>query len=109
MIFITPRTRRPSTTIESTRSLLEKWIASLEQPWVDNYAILLRSPIPTLNGKARMIGTVGAVRIPENQGDAVEIAYGVLSDFWGEGYASEALRMFVELYWDPKRKLVIDL
>jgi len=56
-----------------------------------------------------MIGIVGAVRILENQGDAVEIAYGVLSDFWGKGYSSEALRMFVELYWDPKRKLVIDL
>lgn len=56
-----------------------------------------------------MIGTGGAVRIPENQGDAVEIAYGVLSDFEEKGYASEALRMFAELYWDPKRKLVIDL
>jgi hypothetical protein len=52
-----------------------------------------------------MIGTVGAVRLPQEFEDAVEIAYGVHSDFWGNGYASEGLGMFVELYWTAGRKL----
>ena len=51
-----------------------------------------------------MIGTVGAVRLPPGKNDAVEIAYGIHSDFWGNGYASEALGMFVELYWAARRK-----
>jgi RimJ/RimL family protein N-acetyltransferase len=48
--------------------------------------------------KVKMIGTVGTVRVPQGLEDAVEVAYGIHSDFWGQGYASEAMGMFVALY-----------
>jgi hypothetical protein len=56
-----------------------------------------------------MIGTVGAVRLPPNQEDAVEIAYGILSGFWGRGFASEGLGLFVGLYWDAERVFSLSL
>jgi RimJ/RimL family protein N-acetyltransferase len=79
---------------------------SPEKPWIDNYAILLRTSGRLEGEKPKMIGTVGAVRLPQAFEDAVEIAYGIYSDFWGNGYASEALGMFVELYWAAGRKIL---
>ncbi|KAE9366327.1 hypothetical protein N431DRAFT_352635, partial [Stipitochalara longipes BDJ] len=101
----------PSPSIESTKILLEKWIHTPEKPWIDNYAILLRSADDE-GEKTRMVGTVGVVRLPGAEFvDAAEIAYGIHSEFWGKGYASEALGMFVALYWaagrtDVKKTLV---
>jgi RimJ/RimL family protein N-acetyltransferase len=102
-IHISLRTRKPSPKIDSTKSLLEKWIHSPDKPWIDNYAILLRAE----GEQPQMIGTVGAVRLPQGVNDAVEIAYGIHSEFWGKGYASEALGIFVKLYWQPERETYI--
>ncbi|PMD32166.1 acyl-CoA N-acyltransferase [Hyaloscypha variabilis F] len=96
-------TRKPFLSIEATKSLLEKWIYSPEKPWLDNHAILLRSS-GNEGEESRMIGTVGVVRLPGDAFfDSAEIAYGIHSDFWGKGYASEALGMFVGLYWTAGR------
>lgn len=76
-----------------------KFIPSAEKPWIENYAILLRlSHSSSTNQKPRMIGTVGALRLSSEE-DTIEIAYGLHSHYWGSGYASEALGMFIKLYW----------
>lgn len=49
-----------------------------------------------------MIGTVGSTRLADE--DAIEIAYGLHSDYWGKGYMVEALRMFIKLYWAVESK-----
>jgi hypothetical protein len=57
-----------------------------------------------------MIGTVGVVRLPGDAFfDSAEIAYGIHSDFWGKGYASEALGMFVGLYWTAGRESLFSI
>lgn len=48
--------------------------------------------------KRRMIGAVGA---PRNEPAGAEIGYKLHPDFWGRGYMSEALRLFIGLYWGP--------
>lgn len=43
-------------------------------------------------GKLRMIGVIGIVR-------EQEIGYRIHPDFWGKGFMSEALNMFIEMFW----------
>lgn len=42
-------------------------------------------------GKLRMIGVIGIVR-------EQEIGYRIHPDFWGKGFMSEALKMFIEMF-----------
>jgi len=71
-----------------------------------NFSIeLLHSPIPSTSTSTssvpiparpatrnRVIGVIGAVRGPE-------IGYMLHPDFWGQGYATEALDVFMTLFW----------
>jgi [ribosomal protein S5]-alanine N-acetyltransferase len=43
-------------------------------------------------GELRMIGIIGVVR-------EQEIGYRLHPDFWGKGYMTEALSMFIEMWW----------
>ena len=45
-----------------------------------------------------MIGIVGLPRIEARW---AELGYGLHIDYWGKGYASEALKLFIDLYWTP--------
>ena len=93
---------RTSTSLEQSEGMLRKRTPSPEKPWIENYAILLRSNVDGQAGdaiaKSRMIGVVGAPRMGPTGG---EIAYGLHPDFWGKGYATEALKMFIGIYWGP--------
>jgi RimJ/RimL family protein N-acetyltransferase len=40
----------------------------------------------------RVIGLIGAVRAPE-------VGYMLNADYWGRGYATEAMRAFMPLFW----------
>ncbi|KAF1925807.1 acyl-CoA N-acyltransferase [Didymella exigua CBS 183.55] len=40
----------------------------------------------------RVIGLIGAVRAPE-------VGYMLNADYWGRGYATEAMRAFMSLFW----------
>lgn len=44
-------------------------------------------------GTPRVIGLIGAVRAPE-------VGYMLNADYWGRGYATEALRAFMPLFFD---------
>jgi RimJ/RimL family protein N-acetyltransferase len=81
-----------------------------EKPWIENYAILLR-PVPgsaSVQGKEnelekqrpRLIGAVGVIRF--DPGSGAEVGYGIHPGYQGKGYATEALRLFVEVWWSKK-------
>ena len=92
------------TSPEETRQLIYKTTPTENEPWKRVYAILLR-PEPTKNNpvsdptagseKPRMIGVIGTPR-------ESELAYKLHPDFWGKGYMSEALKAFVDLFWEGK-------
>jgi ribosomal-protein-alanine N-acetyltransferase len=67
-----------------------------EKPWNRRYAILLRPdpsrPPPEGNQKPKMIGILGTPR-------EFEVAYKLHPDYWGKGYMSEALAMFIKIFW----------
>ena len=69
-----------------------------EKPWIENYAILLKSSISELSGKPKVIGAVG---VPRDGPAGAEIGYGLHPDYWGMGYMSEALQLFIGVYWGP--------
>jgi ribosomal-protein-alanine N-acetyltransferase len=75
-----------------------------EKPWNQRWAILLR-PLPGSqeeNAKPRMIGIIGIVR-------EQEIGYKVHPDFWGKRYMTEALKMFINMYWKMEGKISFPL
>jgi RimJ/RimL family protein N-acetyltransferase len=86
-----------STSIENTKLILSNRIPTPEKPYVEVYAILLKLLIDG-DRKAKMIGTVGA---PRNEPVGVEIGYGLHPDYWEKWYMSEALKLFIEIYWCP--------
>lgn len=59
---------------------------------------MLKPQPETGNGELRMIGLVNVVR-------EFETSYRILPEFWGKGYMTEALRMFVDLIWSLDREL----
>ena len=72
-------------------------VPSAAEPWRENYAIL-RKPSATIlaDEKVEMIGSIGIRRIA---GDACIVGYSIHPDYSGSGYATEALKLFTEIYW----------
>jgi RimJ/RimL family protein N-acetyltransferase len=84
------------TDIQETATLILKSQPTPEEPWNVRYAILLR-PGPSIrpteeNSKPKMIGVLGTPR-------ESEVAYKLHPCYWAKGYMSEALAMFIKLYW----------
>ncbi|RDL36489.1 uncharacterized protein BP5553_05841 [Venustampulla echinocandica] len=91
------------TTREQSLAQMESMRPSVDKPWNERWAIMLR-PMATEaaspneeNGavkkpKPKMIGFLGIVRQDE-------IGYKLHPDFWGNGYMSEALALFIDLFW----------
>jgi ribosomal-protein-alanine N-acetyltransferase len=80
--------------------MMQESLPTPEKPWNQRWAILLR-PLPGSqeeDAKRRMIGIIGIVR-------EQEIGYKVHPDFWGKGYMTEALRMFIGMYWKMAGKI----
>ena len=47
----------------------------------------------------KMIGFVGSARHSTNhEPEGAMVVYGIHAEYWGSGYASEALKLFLELY-----------
>ena len=91
--------REPSKSIEETKEMLLSRTPTPEKPWMEIYAILLKSSVASnTSDKPRMIGTCG---VPRSESLGAEMGYGIHPDFWGAGYMSEALKLFISLYWGP--------
>lgn len=67
------------------------------------YAVLLRGSEDS-DGKPKMIGSVGIPRVSK---DAVEVGYGVNPEYWGMGYGPEAVKLFIQFYWNTRGKCCI--
>jgi RimJ/RimL family protein N-acetyltransferase len=112
-----PSTQEPKKTLDESRQWMEPTTRSPERPGVDNYAILLRPTLSETEGQnsgsgvPKMIGCVGAIRSAEvAEGQKPEIGYMINYDYWGKGYASEALGAFLDLRFgseDPKTEEVV--
>ena len=66
-----------------------------EQPWNRRWAIILRSRsdmVGSESGGEKMIGVIGTPR-------KADIGYKLHPDYWGKGYMSEALKLFLEMWW----------
>lgn len=48
-------------------------------------------------GKTEMVGFVGTNRYKES---GMEVGYVINRRFWGRGFATEGLRMFLDMYWE---------
>ena len=76
-----------------------------EQPWNQRWAVMLKpSTEPTTadgsdsqlrSEKPKMIGIVGTPR-------KGELAYKINADFWGKGYMSETLTIFLKMFWESE-------
>jgi RimJ/RimL family protein N-acetyltransferase len=105
-------TQEAKKTLGESKDWMLHNIKSSQRPWIDNYAILVL-PTPSefadqnRSGRGpKMIGCVGVIRsIEVAEGQRLEIGYMINYDYWGRGYASEALGAFLDLCFsseDPK-------
>jgi predicted acetyltransferase len=83
-------------------------LPSAEKPFMENYAIVLKSVAEGMEAgeQGGMIGVIGIPRLSYD-GSAAEVGYAISPDFWGRGYASEALILFVQHYFNSERKSLI--
>lgn len=68
-------------------------------PKIENFAVLLKDSRND-EGKLRMIGKVGIFQFP------AEISWMLHPDFWGIGYASEAIKGYLEWYWQDEGQML---
>jgi RimJ/RimL family protein N-acetyltransferase len=62
-------------------------------PWKEETADVSETELEQRKaGKLRMIGVIGVVR-------EQDIGYRIHPEFWGKGYISEALRIFIDMWW----------
>ncbi|KAH7409351.1 GNAT domain-containing protein [Cadophora sp. MPI-SDFR-AT-0126] len=80
--------RKPTTSISESLENMRNHRPTPDKPWNERWAIMLKG----VNGRPKMIGVVGIVR-------EAELGYRIHPDFWGKGYMSEALTMFLDMWW----------
>ncbi|KAN0119356.1 Acetyltransferase (GNAT) domain containing protein [Hyaloscypha variabilis] len=101
--------RLPTKDIEAARKLITIRFPSAEKPFIENYAIILKAKNrkETAGEGGEMIGVIGIPRL-SHDGLAAEVGYGLIPEFWGKGYASEALNIFAKYYFNSKREFQKD-
>ncbi|KAE9379965.1 acyl-CoA N-acyltransferase [Stipitochalara longipes BDJ] len=101
--------RPPTQDLEAAKKLIVIRFPSAEKPFIENYAIILKNSNGNGNEageeskESEMIGVIGIPRL-SHDGLAGEVGYGIMPSFWGKGYASEALGLFVRYYFNSKRE-----
>lgn len=80
---------------------MEERTPNPEKPWIENYAILLRPTSPSLvDDKPKLIGAIGMIRFEAGHG--AEVGYGLHPGYQKKGYATEAMKLFLGLYWSKE-------
>ncbi|TVY45506.1 hypothetical protein LSUB1_G000862 [Lachnellula subtilissima] len=100
-VLIESRNKAPSESLEDSKVKLLARLPSPDKPWMEQYAILLRPSTP--NKAGILIGILCIPRI-SSDGGIPELGYGIHSDYWGHGYASEAIALFISFYWAEDRE-----
>ena len=85
------RSSQPKKTVEESKEWMTKETKAFN-PKTENFAVLLKNS-KNDQGELRMIGKVGIFQFP------AEISWMLHPDFWGKGYASEAVQGFLDWYW----------
>ncbi|KAF7933845.1 uncharacterized protein EAE98_003554 [Botrytis deweyae] len=94
---------KPSESIEESKAYMIERTPNPEKPWIENYAILLRPTTATpADQKPELIGAIGVIRFQAGHG--AEIGYGIHAGYHGKGFATEAMKLFVGLYWSKERE-----
>ncbi|TEY67146.1 hypothetical protein BOTCAL_0129g00180 [Botryotinia calthae] len=96
-------TRAPNTHLEQTKERILESMSSVQFPmWAIMAPTTLSASVPvTDEGEGQemeMIGIIGISHKPENVG------YKIHPDHWGKGHMTEALRLFVEMFWTLEEK-----
>ncbi|PBP23654.1 hypothetical protein BUE80_DR005352 [Diplocarpon rosae] len=84
------RMRSPTTSLSESLQNLRAHTPTPDRPWNQRWAILRKDHDAA--SKPRMIGVIGIPR-------EAEIGYRIHPDHWGKGYMSEALTLFLEMWW----------
>jgi len=94
-------------TIETSRLRLSNRVRSEANPYVQNFAIFeAPNDEDPPNPGSRQVGSIGIFRFPETfkavnaEPGEPEVGYGFHPDFFGKGYATEALKGFLKYYWE---------
>ncbi|TAQ88128.1 hypothetical protein B7494_g3513 [Chlorociboria aeruginascens] len=94
-------TQAPKVNLEESRAWMLTTLPSPEHP-TDQYAILLRPVLSNLepwvneDGSPKIVGIVGTFR---RGGEGLETSYCMNIKYWGRGYATEAFREFLKVFW----------
>ena len=80
--------------IETTRSIIEPWIADNKRIEVRNYTLVIELKL----GK-KFIGLFG-LRLGHEKYNRAEVWYKVHPDYWNQGYATEALKAVLQFGFD---------
>ena len=76
-----------------------------EEPWNRRWAIILKVVDAEGDGqeqarREKMIGIIGTPR-------KGEIGYKIHPGYWGKGYMSEALALFLDMWWGMEGKVLV--
>ncbi len=74
----------PHGQVDTTRNLLERWVAEYENNAVYHWVIEHKAA-------GHIIGSIGAMQMNERN-DCCEVGYCIAKAFWGQGLTTEALR-----------------
>lgn len=77
----------PHKSVEESKSIIDMWIKSYDEG-AYNWVVELKST-------GEIIGNISAVHVRDKH-KLIELGYGYGSKYWGNGYASEALRAVIE-------------
>lgn len=114
-----PSNRPPTKDLEKSKMLLLSRVPGVGREFMENYGIILKhsnSKSPRNgtvakrkeekeekgDGGEEMIGILGIPRLSPD-GAAAEVGYAILPEYWGRGFASEALILFTSYYFNSTR------
>ncbi|KAH0430932.1 hypothetical protein CcaCcLH18_07490 [Colletotrichum camelliae] len=95
---------RHTESLESSKKLMENTFTSTHQaPWLVTCAIMSSAyPAPDNEGGC-CTKMIGCVRTTRASPWGLSVGYKIRSDCWGKGYATRALKLFLDEYWGQER------